>query len=850
MLKERKRERLARPRSVVTGIRNRWVGALCCASLLAVATSCSSSTNSSSSGDNGLFMSPDEGGNFPPAPGGAVLAEVELEAPTQTPFVLRGTIPLPPNSYPRTDGQTPFAVRNSDGNVVPTQVEIVSRYANDQAGADVVEVLARVDLPPGTPPGTRVRYQVVDYVHPRSPLPVPSEMVKFLMTPGNVLLVAEDVFGNRYELDLLSKVRGYAANPSSKLLRKGAAAVQVRTYGSMLPKSKLIGAPSGALPHFLGAHAYTTVWADTRAISLDLRIHNGFDGGNKQDVADDPLGKVYLRWLEVWVPVGWTAVQDVEDIAAAPAYRDGNWMRLPLIEPRTDGKMHVVPHQAQFNRRLGLAKANDTGLALHLAYDEGLGFCRRGYAPDGAELWSWWNRETARYFNQRHVLPDLTPFGVTKMTNELAGTYWMARTALETGKPGNWAVPSGALGWAHPWGVAYGGMTGGVEINLYDGLQLAEVGTNKGWKSVQWAHRMNADRQAFVLFDQYGEPSSVEKWVQYGSFPFIEMNFWGTLLNGPDPFGFGNAQKFQVQYVANQGLQPGYEAPLAEYMPHDFQHYVRYTRSPKVLAWLGNDALAKDDLRQAAEIARLSMHEYPNSSGKWHSGAALWSLQGLVNKNPSKGLPWGRGESWSVDVVTAAYTTGDDEYRERVLPWLRDCADIVAQGQVACSGFIMAVDNPQWSNEVRMRTQPEHTIIENALWGLTETVFRGADKGRFDQMRAVLAEATHTVIGPIAWSEAMHAPWYLAATAPLDLSQASFCQTAPAPPSSLNSGADGFFSWASFGYGYELTGNEEFLQKATAMSGGGNLLSNLIYRINKGNANVETCAALLALLQS
>ena len=857
---EGKHERHARrARFVFGGIQARRAGAQCAAVcgalLLAFAAGCSSNVKTSS-GEGGLFTGPGDSGGFPPAPGGAVVAEIEVEAPTKSPFILRGTVPLPPNTYPRADALTPLAVRNVDGNVVPTQMEIVSRYAADQQGADVVEVLAKVDLPAGTPPGTRIRYKLVDYPHPRGALPLDSEMVKFLMTPGNVMLVAEDVFGNRYELDLLGKMRGYASNPSSKLLRHGPAAVQVRTYGTMLPKDKLIGAPQGALPHFLGAHAYATVWADTRGVSLDLRLSNGFDGADKKDVADDPLGKIYLRWLEVWVPVGWTAVQDVEDVASGKGYRDGNWMRLPLIAPRPDGKMHVIPHQAQFNRRLALAHTNETELALHLAYDEGLGFCRRGFAPDGGELWSWWNRETARYFNQRHVLPDLSVFNTKAMENELAGTYWMARTALETGKPGNYAVPSGALGWAHPWGVAYGGMTGGVEVNLYDGVQLAEIGSNKGWKSVEWAHRMNCDRQAFVLFDLHGEPSSVEDWVQQGSFPYIEMNFWGTLLNGPDPFGFTSAPKYQVQYVANQGLQPGYEAPLAEYMPHDFQHFVRFTRSPKVLAWLGNDAIAKDDLRMAAEIARLSFHDYPNSQGKWHTGAGLFSLEGLVDKNPNKGMPWGRGESWSVDCVTAAYAMGDEPYREQVLPWLRTCADTVAQGQVACSGFIMAVDNPQWSNEVRMRTQPEHTIIENALWGLTETVFHGADKGRFDQMRAVLAEATHTVIGPIAWSDAMQAPWYLAATAPLDLSLASFCQAAPAPPSSLNSGGDGFFSWASFGYGYELTGDAEFIEKLTAMSdnglynGGSNLLTNLINQVNKGSTNVETVAALLAMLQS
>ena len=40
---------------------------------------------------------------------------------------------------------------------------------------------------------------------------------------------------------------------------------------------------------------------------------------------------------------------------------------------------------------------------------------------------------------------------------------------------------------------------------------------------------------------------------------------------------------------------------------------------------------------------------------------------------------------------------------------------------------------PQWLGGIyRTRAQPEHTITEHALWGLTESVFRGADLVIFD----------------------------------------------------------------------------------------------------------------------
>jgi len=508
----------------------------------------------------------------------------------------------------------------------------------------------------------------------------------------------------------------------------------------------------------------------------------------------------------------------------------------------------VMPHQAHMQRRLTIARKDDLAIARQVVDAAGLAFCRRGQAPTGADLWSWWNPLTARYFPQKHVLPDLSFLDYQVLEGELIDTYWMARTALETGSSGNYAVPAKALGWAHPWGISYGGMTGAVEINMYDGVQLAEVGSREGWLGVLLTHRMNADRQPFALYNLDGEPSSIEDWVKQGSFPHVDMNFWMTLLSGEDPFGFKDAPKFQVQYVKDNDLRPPYEGELANYLPHDFQHLVRYTRSPKVLAWLGNDALAKDDLRHAAEIVRMSMHEYPDGYGKWHSGATLFGLTKQVANYPSSGIPWGRGDGWSLDAVVAAHATGDSGYRGEVDHWLRLCADLVAQGQIPCSGFIMAAEVPQWlTGNYRMRSQPEHSIIEHTLWGLLESTFRGADPGRTDQTRQVIEDATRTVIGHIGWSGVLKAPWFIASTAPLDKSQLPFCDQPP--PDGAGSGGDTFFSWASFGYGWELTGDPQFLEKATAMSGGSDPLSGLLYRLKNGNTNLESAAAVLAALQ-
>lgn len=794
-----------------------------------------------------LFTSPGSGGGSS-ATGGDVVAVVELEAPSQAPFVLRATIPVPRDTFPRADGLLPLSIRNVDGFVVPTQIQAVSSYAAERDGADVIEVLGRVDLPPGTTPGQRVSYQVVQHPHAGGPLPLAPDLVAFILQPAHALLVATDVFGNRYQVDLLKPIGSPAKEPRVQVLRAGQAAVQFRTYNAMRPVGSSLGPPTGALSHFFGVHAYVTAWADTRALTLDLRIHNGFDGASKVEREDDPLGKLYFRDLELWLPSDWTVVPEVQDIQAGSIYQSGAWTRYPLVTPMSTGKPHVFPHQSQMERRLAIARKVDYVAARSVVREDGMAFCQRGTAPSGGKLWSWWNPKTARYFPQRHVLPDLTFLNYTVLENELSNTYTMALKALETGKPGNYAVPSEALGWAHPWGIPYGGMTGGIEVNLYDGVQLAEVGTKAGWLGARLTHRMNVDRQHNALYGLEGEPTTIEKWVQYSSFPFVEMNFWMTLVSGPDPFGFKNAPKYQVQHVQQMGLQPGYENKLLSYDTYDFQHYIRFTRTPKVLAWLGNDALAKDDLAHAAQIVRMSMHEYPNASGKFHTGAGIFGLKAQVTNHPHNGLTWGRGESWSVDTVVAAYSLGTPAFRKQVLPWLQDCADIVAQGQVPCSGFIMAADMPQWLGGIyRTRAQPEHTITEHALWGLTESVFRGDDVGRTRQGEDVVGAAASTVIGPIAWSEAMKAPWFLAATAPLDPDQPAFCSGPP--PNGVGSGAEAFFSWASFGYGFELTRNPVLMQKMAAMGGSAYPLQGLLAKLANENCNIETIAAVLAMLQ-
>jgi hypothetical protein len=65
---------------------------------------------------------------------------------------------------------------------------------------------------------------------------------------------------------------------------------------------------------------------------------------------------------------------------------------------------------------------------------------------------------------------------------------------------------------------------------------------------------------------------------------------------------------------------------------------------------------------------------------------------------------------------------------------------------------------------VELRQSIEQAITENMLWGLKETVFRGADPVHQQSLEQVIAASTSAMIGPMAWNG--NGPWSHLAVAP------------------------------------------------------------------------------------
>jgi hypothetical protein len=794
-----------------------------------------------------------------PPPGIDVVGELRVEVPSESPFLLHGTLPLPRKTWINADAVAPFLVVNHDGWPVLTQTEAVTRYPRHGDGVAVGEVIAYVTRPPGAKPGDEVSYRIVHLNHnvPPTPAPtlkaltngpiaVPAAVKELIDSPQGLGIEAYDVFGNRYQ------AAPFSGEGELEILRHGWLRTQLRISTTLVPSPPVSG-PTGTLPHHLGVHVYVTVSAADDVIGLDLRFHNGHSGKDPATTLDDPLGTVYFRSIELVAPSQWSFVQDYDDpFVGDPVAQGDGTTAFPLVKPCADGKVHGMQWQAQFHRRLSLVPNAKVALGRERARGAGLGFATRGVSEfTGNPLWSWWNAETARWYPQSHQLPSLAHVGDAVLDQVLAKDLASVQGPLEAGTGGGYPIGSGVLGHAHPYGVPYGGMTGGAGIYVNDGMLMLEQASLAGYQTTRIRHRMNSDRQPSVLYDADGTPSTVEDWLvtaedgtEYVPFSYFQV----PSIKPGDPFGLDEAPTFQQDHVQANGLAAPHLTELFSYAPHDFQHLIRYTGNAKVLAWAANDSLAQDDLLMQVEAFGLSYHQYFNSKYQYLQSTGLRFDQQYVEEHGPVGFSIGRGEGWGLDAAVAAYAGGTPAWRAQKRAWLDALMDVVADGQAACSGFIQSQAAPKFEDgKYRCRQMIEQSILENALVGLLETVYRGEDVARTALLEDVITDSTYSMLDPLAWGPGQSGPWAVSANAPGDESLPPWCDLSQVPADGHTDYTDTFQNWSSFAYGYERTGDPVFLEYAKVQQQAGDLLTALL---GKALDNLENKAALLALMQS
>lgn len=781
--------------------------------------------------------------------GGAttVVAQLSLAAPNARRFVLRGTLPLPPKLFFPGQNLSPFKIRDPQGGIVKAQVEAVSLYPTALQGADVVEVLALVQQPPNSQPGSRLTYDVLLEDNVPSPHRSTESVRELLGLPGTVVLRTRDVFGHRYEADLLRDLRT-ADEAELRILRAGPVARQIRTHEDLIPRQPVTG-HFGTLPHLMGVHSYVTTWRDEEFISLDLRVHNGHDGLVHGPSGNDPMGKIYFDSLELVVPEGWKLFQAYPTPSMGTPYVDKKRSVNPIVKPLGGDQLHMMPPQAQFHRRFVLVREGHERRAISMLREEGLAFCKPGERDDETPFFSWWDPLTARYWAQNLPLPNLNYLETPAQSRvEMREEFQSLHNALTSGSSGPWPIISGNLGWAHPYGLKVGNMHGGSEIYFFDGIKTAWGASQFGYRTFQMTHRMYTERHATALFDNDGESFALEDWIIEGpNGPYMPAwMFMVPWLQLGDPFGFTSAPTFQADAVALQGRQPDYEDRLEQFQWIDAQHLIRYTRSAKVLAWLGNDAIAKDDLKMQAELCRATYTILPQTSSGMSITTGLRYDRDYVEGHPHDGFVIDRGEGWMLDTVASAYAVSDRNFRRRTLPWFEDVVDLIVEGQSTCSGTIMSKPNlAHFGGQYRILQSISETILQNGLWGAWTTALEGARPLVSSNVSRILERSTDAMISAEVWDDSTDSPHFYTALGPYDQSQPPFCGWVP---NGGHEGNDGYQTWNVFVYGFRVSGNLRFLHRASQMAGGTLTPAS----IGQGNhpGELETRAGMISFLQN
>ena len=709
---------------------------------------------------------------------GRIVASLQVQAPPADieTFTLHGTVPLPPGVHHSSASTSPLSVlvRGESGTrAVPTQISTVSRYPTGES--DVVEIMARVRVPKHSRPGARLRFNIVrETVETEGRTPrVPDSVRKLLRTPGSVYLRTRDVFGNVYTVDVLGD-KDAPGFGSERILKTGVVTRQRRVYGTMVPLPDQV-AEGEALPHMMGMHAYVTEWTDEAMLSLDLRVNNGaISAADEVDPLEETLGVVYWRELELVVPRGWVAVPKVTDPYWGKAYSEGDSLVFPIVEPNKDGSLHMMPPQAQFHRRLILARNGHVARARTKLEGLGHAFCIPGPA-----LWSWFNPATARYFAQRDILASLdfmargkpggTNLGKANVRAEDRRRANELKRVLQSGRGGSGYAVANVMGWAHPWFIRIEGGAGGEGIAMFEGYRAAGAASIEDYNRLQFLHRMNMSRQPEAAYDRRGDPVGFHAWMrEHERIPF-DFRTNGRIVMPPFrlPMNRGRRASDQVLEVVKRGLRPSYdrgqpydrdgEYPghndvLLSWSPHDGQHMIRYTKNTKALVWLGNDALAKDDLILSAELFRLMWHEADHEPASWSRGITLKVLEGIASEHPHTGLHVTRDHAWGIDSMSAAYSVAPPRWRNRNRSWFIRVSRLLQLAAMP-SGIVQRNEtNPKILGHRRYAAAQgfEVLFMLHAIRCINESVFREVEEiERFKLEMLAVQTVEYLFWGPV-----------------------------------------------------------------------------------------------------
>lgn len=772
------------------------------------------------------------------------VARVSVELPQMEQFILQATLPVPPGTFvPGTQG-SPLALRVG-GAPVPTQVESLTRYPVAADGSAVVELLARVTRPAGATPGSEVQFDVVRHVHSGPAHQPRGGVAELLATPGAIQLATRDVFGNRFAADLYTKPRTGAAGP--EWLRNGSFVREVRTHEVLAP----VGTPQGqALPHMMGVHATFRTYHGEGFLLLDLHLHNGLDGRDFSTPLDDVVCDLYFEGLDLELPNGWEVLSAFDAPYLGVPERSANAVAWPLIEPLPHRQLHLLPQQAQFTRRYVIARPG-------AAFERGaevlarrtFGFAVPGFVG-GQELWSWWHPAIGGYLPQRHALPTLAHLGVEPLRAALRSQRDQYVGLLASGDrspAGPYPLTTKALGWAHPWGYAYGGVAGGTEIEQWPGVDIFWARTQAGLQLTDLKAQCYEDRQPVALYNSAGRPSRFEDMVQPANAlgPWIPTYFYLRPSKSSNYFAFPIADRAQELIAYETFRVPFYAKELRSFGPNDFEHLTRYLNPWLILAWLTNDAEAKRALELHGELMRISLSEYHNSNYGHIQGVGLLARMQQAQQFGGRGGNWGRGEAWGLQASLASYALGTEALRARYRPWFGLIASTLRDTVSTCTGNLTSHQVYEaFKGVYQVRQSFEAAFMLHAVEGMRRTVFEGVDAAHHDALTMVVRRGAEASIAPPFWNPTERAQHRHVATRLFATSSPDFC--ANIPGDGITNFFDAWNGMTGWAYAYTITRDAVYLQRTAEAAGGANALAALE---SQGLQDIASKAPMMALLQ-
>ncbi|MEZ6013770.1 MAG: hypothetical protein R3F49_01535 [Planctomycetota bacterium] len=774
------------------------------------------------------------------------VARISVELPQMDQFILQATLPVPPGTFRSQMTTMPLSIRNG-GALSTTQVEVVARYPRDTDGASVVEVISRVTRPAGAAPGTEAFFDVVLHDNAEVAHQPGSEASTLLATPGSIVLATRDQHGNRYAADLYRKPRTNAAG--TRLLRDGSYLREVRTHEVLTPVGSLNGLQ---LPHMMGVHATFRTYSNEDFVAVDLHLHNGMDGRDFTTSIDDVVSDLYFDRLDLELPNGWQVIAAYDTTYQGTPIVAAQTTVHPLIASLPDGQLHILPQQSQMSRRYVLARSSaavDRG--RQVLARRNYGFAAPVMVSATVEGWSWWNNDTPSYLPQRNVLPRFDHMDLGGLRSELAARLAGYQQLLATGQKspqGNYPFASGTLGWANPWGVPYGGMTGGNEVEQWPGTDIFWARSQAGIRLMEIQAQCYDDRQPVALYESSGAPTQFEHMVQatgnHG--PWIPTYFNLTPSKDSTYFAFQIADATQAQRAYETFRVPVYEKDIRAYQPIDFQHLTRYLNAWLVLAWMTNDAEAKRALELHSELYRITMSEYYNSNYGHVQGAGLLARMQAAQTNGGKGGNWGRGEAWGLQASLAWFALGTDELRTRYRPWYTLLAQALRDSVSTCTGNLSSLQiTKQFKGIYQSRQSTEAAFMLHAVHGLRRSVFEGVNQQLQDELAHVVNAGAHAAASPPYWSAQHNAQYRIVATRLFDDASPDFCSSVPEDGYS----DDDYNHWSAlttWAYAYNDTRDTTLLARTAEAIGGANALAQLE---SEGFAGIADKAPMLALLQ-